>query len=96
MTDLPTLLVQVREAGLPVELRVEGEPRALPVGIELSAYRIVQEALTNTLKYAGDARATVHIRYGAESLELEIADDGSGRPTLAARGGTATKPTCRR
>src|SRR5215471_175589 len=78
LADLQTLAEQVTEAGLPVDLRVEGEPRELPVGIELSAYRIVQEALTNALKHAGDARATVLVRYGADSLELEIVDDGSG------------------
>src|SRR6478672_5437375 len=72
LDDLTTLVAQVREAGLPVDLRVEGERRSLPVGIELSAYRIVPEALTNALKHAGGARATVHVRYGAESLELEI------------------------
>jgi signal transduction histidine kinase len=78
LADLPTLVGQVREAGLPVELRVDGDRRDLPVGIELSAYRIVQEALTNALKHAGDAaRASVLVRYGAESLELEIADDGA-------------------
>ena len=53
--------------------------RELPVGIELSAYRIIQEALTNSLKHAGGAHATVHIRYGADSLELEIVDDGASR-----------------
>ena len=79
LDDLPTLVDQVREAGLPVELQVEGERRELPVGIELSAYRIVQEALTNALKHAGDAHALVHVRYGADSLELEIVDDGAGR-----------------
>ena len=68
----------MREAGLPVELTVEGERRDLPAGIELSAYRIVQEALTNALKHAGDARAQVSIRYAADSLELEILDDGRG------------------
>jgi len=78
LDDLPTLVGQVREAGLPVELRVEGDPRTLPVGLELSAYRIVQEALTNALKHAGEARAAVHVRYGPDSLELEIADDGAG------------------
>ena len=85
--DLPTLVGQLREAGLPVELHIDGDPRELPVGIELSAYRIVQEALTNALKHAGDARATVHIRFGTESLELEIADDGAGRPAVARGGG---------
>jgi len=78
LTDLPTLMTQVREAGLPVELRVDGERRELPVGIELSAYRIVQEALTNSLKHAGRAHASVDVRYGPDSLELEIADDGAG------------------
>ena len=78
LDDVPTLVAQLREAGLPVELRVAGERRELPVGIELSAYRIVQEALTNALRHAGDARATVDVRYGADALELEIADDGAG------------------
>jgi signal transduction histidine kinase len=76
--DLPRLVETVCEAGLPVELWVDGERRELPAGIELSAYRIVQEALTNALKHAGDARARVSVRYGADSLELEIADDGAG------------------
>jgi signal transduction histidine kinase len=76
--DLPRLVSQVREAGLPVDYEVAGEARELPVGIEMSAYRIVQEALTNTLKHAGHARAAVHVRYGPDSLELEITDDGSG------------------
>jgi signal transduction histidine kinase len=87
LDDVPVLVEQLREAGLPVALRVEGEPRALPVGIELSAYRIVQEALTNSLKYADGAHANVRIRYGSESLELEIADDGAGRAALEAGSG---------
>ena len=87
LDDLPTLVGQVREAGLPVELRVDGERRELPVGIELSAYRIVQEALTNALKHAGDAHASVRVRYGADSLELEIVDDGAGARTRAGSGG---------
>jgi len=87
LADLQTLAEQVTEAGLPVDLRVEGEPRELPVGIELSAYRIVQEALTNALKHAGDARATVCVRYGADSLELEIVDDGAGAEAPVASGG---------
>ncbi len=87
LDDVPTLVGQLREAGLPVELRVDGEPRPLPVGIELSAYRIIQEALTNALKHAGGARARVDVRYGADSLELEIADDGARRAPEVPTGG---------
>jgi signal transduction histidine kinase len=61
-----------------VELRVSGDPVALPAGIDLAAYRIVQEALTNTLKHAGDARATVTVAYEPNELVLSIEDDGEG------------------
>jgi len=87
LNDLPILVTRVREAGLSVELRVEGERRELPVGVELSAYRIVQEALTNALKHAGEARAAVHVRYGVDSLELEIVDDGAGNAAPISSGG---------
>jgi signal transduction histidine kinase len=88
LDDLPPLAAQVREAGLPVELAVEGDKRPLPVGIELSAYRIVQEALTNALKHAGNATASVRVRYGDDTLELEIIDDGPGSvPPIATGGG---------
>jgi signal transduction histidine kinase len=87
LSDLPRLVEQVREAGLPVELEVEGERRELPVGLELSAYRIVQEALTNALKHAGEAKATVRVRYLQDSLELEVVDDGPGAPAAATGGG---------
>jgi signal transduction histidine kinase len=80
-------MTQVREAGLPVELSVDGERRDLPVGIELSAYRIVQEALTNALKHAGQANAAVRVRYGPDCLELEITDDGAGVPAEVPGGG---------
>jgi signal transduction histidine kinase len=75
---LDVLAERVREAGLPVELHVEGEAKPLPPGVELSAYRIVQEALTNTLKHAGPASAQVVVRYRPEEVELEITDDGRG------------------
>lgn len=75
---LDTLAAQVREAGLPVELSVEGEPIELSPGVDLSAYRIVQEALTNALKHAGPATARVVIRYRKNDVELEIADTGLG------------------
>jgi signal transduction histidine kinase len=75
---LDALAAQVREAGLPVDLSVEGEPIELPPGVDLSAYRIVQEALTNALKHAGPATARVVLRYRENDLELEIADTGLG------------------
>jgi signal transduction histidine kinase len=78
---LDTLVAQMSEAGLPVELSLEGEPTDLPPGVDLSAYRIVQEALTNALKHAGPATARVVVRYGKENLELEIADTGAGEGT---------------
>ena len=73
--SLGALIQQVREAGLTVEYRVQGEPTPLPAGVDLSAYRIVQEALTNVLKHAGHGRAEVRVRYG-DVLELEITTDG--------------------
>jgi signal transduction histidine kinase len=78
LARLDELVGQVRDAGLPVELAIEGHATELPPGVDLSAYRIVQEALTNALKHAGPATARVTIRYAADNLELEIADDGSG------------------
>jgi signal transduction histidine kinase len=83
---LDALLEQVRAAGLPVELTVEGKPRRLPPGIDRSAYRIVQEGLTNALKHAGPAHASVRLRYGERALELEVLDDGRG-PAGASGGG---------
>jgi signal transduction histidine kinase len=77
MASLGTLIQQMREAGLPVEYRIRGEPRPLPPGIDVSAYRIVQEALTNALKYAGPARAEVMVSYGREVLQLEVVNDGA-------------------
>jgi len=87
LAHLDGLVAQVREAGMPVELRVEGEARALPPGIDLSAYRIVQEALTNALKHAGPARARVTVRYGETELDIEITDDGAGAAEAAPAGG---------
>jgi signal transduction histidine kinase len=73
-----TLVAQTREAGLPVTLEIEGFPRTLAPGVDLSAYRIVQEALTNTMKHAGPAHAEVRLCYGGEFLEVIITDDGRG------------------
>jgi len=76
LADLDELLAQARRGGLPVQLAVEGTPAPLPAGVDLAAYRIVQEALTNTRKHAGPARASVAVRYAPEALELEVTDDG--------------------
>jgi signal transduction histidine kinase len=78
VAELDTLVAQVAEAGLPVFVSITGAARPLPLGVDLSAYRIVQEALTNALKHAGASRADVTLRYGARELELEISDDGRG------------------
>jgi signal transduction histidine kinase len=72
------LVEQVQRAGLPVKLEVEGERVPLPAGVDLCAYRIVQEGLTNTLKHAGPAHAEVVLLYGPGTLDVEIRDDGRG------------------
>jgi signal transduction histidine kinase len=87
MGQLDTLCSQVREAGLPVTLAVEGEVRPLPASLDLTAYRIVQEALTNTLKHAGKTRASVTVRYEEKALVLEVLDEGRGVTPATAGGG---------
>ena len=78
LADLPTLMTQVREAGLPVEFQVDGERRDLPVGIELSAYRIVQEALVNTLRHARASQVCIDVTVKNSKLVLSVTDDGVG------------------
>ncbi|GAA3198436.1 sensor histidine kinase [Dactylosporangium siamense] len=79
LAQLPALLAQVRTAGTPVRLRVEGEPAPLPSSTDLSAYRIVQEALTNTMRHAATgATATVVLSYGGAEVGIEVSDDGPG------------------
>lgn len=80
LAQLPSLVEQMKLAGLPARLSVEGEPRPLPVPVEAAAYRIVQEALTNSLKHAGPAHADVLVHYRSMALELDIRDDGPGIP----------------
>jgi signal transduction histidine kinase len=77
LARLDGLVTQVRASGVPVEVEVGGAERELPPGVDLSAYRIVQEALTNVIKHAGDARATVRLDYSDDALTISIADDGT-------------------
>jgi signal transduction histidine kinase len=86
---LDELIRQVKETGLVVELSVLGEPRSLPEGVGLCAYRIVQEALTNTLKHAHASRAQVSVRYVDDALELQVVDDGRGAPPVGNGDGEA-------
>ena len=76
--ELDPLLQAFRRAGLPVDLRVEGDARPLPRALDLSAYRIIQEGLTNALKHARASRAEVLVRYGGRDLRIEVRDDGEG------------------
>lgn len=78
LDSVGTLVADVERAGLPVTLHVEGEETPLPRAIDLSAYRIVQEALTNTLKHAHARRADVTLRYAPDELRIEVRDDGTG------------------
>jgi signal transduction histidine kinase len=78
LRGLEDLVAQVRSAGLPVRLETAGDLSALPAGVDLAAYRIVQEALTNVLKHAGAATATVCVRHCGGVLEVEVCDDGRG------------------
>ncbi len=78
LDQLDRLVAHAREAGLPVNLRVEGDPVPLAAGIDLTVYRLVQEGLTNAIKHAGASRAEVLVRYDDGHVELTVSDDGNG------------------
>jgi len=80
LADLPALADGVTAAGVTVTLDVRGEPRALLPGLDLAAYRVAQEALTNVIKHSGATSCVVIVRYEAEAVDLEITDDGRGTP----------------
>ncbi|WP_433179611.1 sensor histidine kinase [Actinoallomurus sp. CA-150999] len=79
---LPTLLNNARRAGLDASTDVRGEPRRLPADVDIAAYRIIQEALTNTIRHAGARTVRVRLRWSGETLEIEVADDGRGAREL--------------
>ncbi|MET0326942.1 MAG: histidine kinase, partial [Ilumatobacteraceae bacterium] len=81
LTHVPALCEQVAATGVPTELVVEGDVGAVPSGVSLAAYRIVQEALTNVVRHAGPATAAVTVRVFADHVQLGIDDDGAGAPT---------------
>jgi signal transduction histidine kinase len=90
LADLGALVESMRSAGVAIELVLEGEPRALPPAVELSAYRIVQEGLTNAAKHAHGASVRAVVRFTDQAVELEVGDDGGGRRASAgARRGLA-------
>lgn len=84
---LDALAEEVRQAGLDVDLSVEGDRQPLPQTPEHSAYRVIQEALTNTVKHASATRAPVVLRYDPDALQVEVTDDGSGHPQPTGRPG---------
>ena len=89
LSDVDALVADVRASGVVVELSVQGDRPEVPAGVDLSAYRIVQEALTNVMKHAEGARATVVIRYADDAVTIEVADDG---PTGSSPGYPASPP----
>lgn len=87
LAQLSGLVDQVRQAGTPVQLQVSGSSQPVPTSVDVSSYRIVQEALTNTMKHAGaDACARVVVTYAADAVRLEVIDDGVGRSASAGIG----------
>lgn len=90
LDDVPGLVERARQAGLRAELRVDGEARPLADAIELAGYRVVQEGLTNAVRYAPGAAATVRLRYSGTGITIEVADEGQAGPgTSAGPGGGA-------
>jgi signal transduction histidine kinase len=89
LDDLGALAAKVEGAGLPVDVLVTGNRAAVPAGIDLAAYRVVQEALTNCLKHSGADRATVTVTYGPAGVELEVVDDGRRPVTVPVTGSSA-------
>jgi signal transduction histidine kinase len=78
LAEVEALAAEVARAGVRVEVRIEGTPAELPAGLDLSAYRIVQEALTNVVRHAGPATARVAVRYAPDRVAVEVVDDGRG------------------
>jgi signal transduction histidine kinase len=87
LTRVDTLVAQARETGLPVDLEIEGRPVPLPAGVDLTAYRLVQEGLTNAIRHAAARHADVKVRYEGDHVEIEVCDDGKGAESASSEGG---------
>ncbi|MGC5017892.1 sensor histidine kinase [Micromonospora sp. DT47] len=87
LDQVPQLRDRLAGAGVPVTVTVDGEPRTLPVAVDLAAYRVVQESLTNVLRHAGQATAAVRLRYAPADIAVEVTDTGRGAPTGPGPGG---------
>jgi signal transduction histidine kinase len=86
LDQLPALAGRVRETGVPVELTITGAPSPLTAGVDLTAYRVVQEALTNTLKHAAGSSVRIAVDYAADAVRVEVADTGGVATATAAAG----------
>ena len=87
LAEIDGLLAAARESGVQADLHVDGEPATISPALDLCAYRIIQEALTNAIKHAAPARADVRLSWQADALELEISDDGHGSGAVNGAGG---------
>jgi signal transduction histidine kinase len=92
LSQLDSLVARARAAGLPVTVRVTGAQRPLPPEADQAAYRIVQEALTNVSRHAGQATASVHLHYAPQALCVQVDDDGNGTRLAGAGNGSGTRP----
>ncbi len=90
LRDVPELVQRARDSGVAVTLLMEGAAGTLPVPLQLASYRIIQEGLTNVMRHAGGARATVGIAVRDGELRLEVSDDGTGAPTTLAGSGSGS------
>jgi signal transduction histidine kinase len=88
--DVPELVQRARDSGLAVTLRMEGAASELPTKLQLASYRIIQERLTNVMRHASGARATVRIAVGGDDVRLEVSDDGTGTPTTLSGSGSGS------
>ncbi|WP_312885746.1 sensor histidine kinase [Lipingzhangella halophila] len=91
LARLDELAAQVTQSGLPVTVTVDGEPVPLPAQVELAAYRVVQEALTNAMRHSGGTSATVRVHYAGDSVTVQVDDDGQGPPGEAATEGAGLR-----